>query len=370
MKFLSLKGSELDRLDFEPTLVIGFYRSNRVEIFKEEYEYLSKRFKSCDIVGCSANSVIVDELPYVDLYNENSTVYLCLDIEKEAFNISLMSEDEYISYDNSYQQDIIILSSYSSRELESKIDSLSEVGSVNNIVGAVASLSEDDIESNQAIFVNGRFYQNSLLAISIKNNFYKLKVYSINFFSPVGLPMKITKSRNNTILELDEQPALEAIESLAGRLNDEIISKFGYPLFLSSEQETEWESRPLASMVGIDRKAQSITLYREIKEGEYIELGIMVSKEEQLDRLKSIYEDVCDNRISLLFNCIAIPANLGIMEYQYLYHLKKNRNITFSGFHTFGEIGPACPKCRKFLLHNQSVTMAFICEANRSKDAI
>lgn len=368
MNFISVKGTQLDEIDFIPTLIVCFYQSDKIETMLQEYRYLQDKFPDVDVVGCSAESVIEDKIPYVDLYNKNSTVYLCMDLNKDAYCIYLSSRDEPILYDKESDQDIIVFSSYSSRILEDRIEALSCIDNISNIVGTVAALSEidSDDDSKQSVFFNGKLYLDYILSISIKRDQYIVEGYSINIFNPVGLPMKITKAKGTTLLELEDQPALEAIEELAGKLDSDILSKFGYPLFLSKSgsniDDEDWNSKPLASVISIDRASKSIELYREVVEGEYVKLGIMISKDEQMQRLENICKKMGKSCPTILFFCIGIPLNLGIMEYQYLYHMKKKRDFTFAGFHTFGEIGPAYENNLEFILHNQSMTFAFIRE--------
>ena len=364
MRYISLRGDELESIDFVPSLIIGFYQSDKVDIFIDEYKSLIDRFPEADIVGCSAESVIENNLPYVDLYHKNSTVYMCMDMKQDAYYINIVSEGDFIAYENDIEQDILILSAYSSRDLEDKIKSLSEVSSVHTISGGVAGLYNSYDISLVTLFVDGKLYSNSLLSISIDRRYYRLSTKSIHLFEPAGLPMRITKTDGNTIIELDGVPALEMIESLVGKMSDTLVDKFGYPLFLGDKKDCDWSSKALASIIAIDKKLKTIELYRQISEGEYVEVGIMVSKDEQLNRLQSIYDTLKPNIPSLLFLCIGIPANLGIMEYQYLFHIKKNIKITYSGFHTFGEIGRAYKSNSEYILHNQTMTFTFILETD------
>ncbi len=368
MNFISVKGTQLYKIDFIPTLIICFYQSDKIETMIQEYRYLQDKFPGVNVVGCSAESVIENKIPYVDLYNKNSTVYLCMDLDKDAYCIYLSSKDEPILYDKECDQDVIIFSSYSSRILENRIEALSCIDNIYNIVGSVDAVSKIDKNdtSKQSLFFNGELYLDCILSISINRNRYMVEGHSINIFNPVGLPMKITKAKGTTLLELEDQPALEAIEKLAGKLDSDIISKFGYPLFLSksdkSIDDTDWQSKPLASVISIDRASKSIKLFREVAEGEYVKLGIMTSKDEQMQRLENICKRIGSMCPALLFFCIGIPLNLGIMEYQYLYHMKKKKKFVFAGFHTFGEIGPEYENNSEFILHNQSMTFAFIRE--------
>lgn len=362
MKYISLKGNELDKINFIPTLIICFYIPTSKE-FKKEYDFLHKKFPKCNIIGCSAESVIENDIPYVDLNNINDTVYMCLDINIKGYSIHLCPEDKSIVYNSNIEQDILIFSSFSSPKLEREIEKLSASNSVYKIAGAVAGVNMNDIKPT--IFINGKFYSDYCLYILVDRNYYFLSTCSINLYTPVGLPMKITRAKSNIVLELDGEPALEVIESLVGKLDDFIVEKFGYPMFLSNKLDTDWSDKPLASLVSINRDDSSIVLYREVVEGEYIKPGIMLGKEEQIDRLNIWYENICDNSPGLMLFCISIPGNLGILEYQYLYHLKKTRDVKFVGFHSFGEIGPANINQKEFVLHNETMTMAFICEQER-----
>jgi len=176
--------------------------------------------------------------------------------------------------------------------------------------------------------------------------------------------LEITKSEGKTVITLNGLPALDAIEELVGEVDERIIERFGYPLFLQKDINVKWSDAPLASMVAIDKKNKTITLYRDISEQEYVRVGIMVSESEQRKRIGRVYEVAPKKSAAIVFNCIGIAANLKMMEFLYLEDIKRHSDITYAGFHTFGEIGRGASSIlsNDIMLHNQTMTFAMISE--------
>ena len=357
-------------IDFIPTVIVGFYRKSVEDVFIQHCKIFAKRFPEADILGCSSAGNISNERPYIETTGQFPCVFFCLEIEKDAYRLEIFSENERVTVEDEQEcrYGAVLFSGYASLAFEQTLASLPEVLGTDKVFGAVAG-ADDVLQTAGSIFLNGTFYKRHFLLWLIDDHRYRLSGMSMHLFRPVGLPLEITAAEGNRLRELNGRPALEVLESLAGHLDETAIESFGYPLFLQKTADGGWEEAPLASLISIDREDGSVILYRDVSVKEYLKIGIMITQEEQLARLSRMYTIADPGSLSLLFHCIGISKNLGMMEYLYLEDIKRHLDITFAGCHTFGEIGCAAVAGRGGVkLHNQTITIAVLSERENHAD--
>ncbi|SFV90609.1 Uncharacterized conserved protein [hydrothermal vent metagenome] len=360
MKYQVVSDNNFEQLTFEPTIIIGFYRSSLSKKFLEMYHNLVSRYKGVTVIGCSSGKNIADTIPYVETEEQFPIVYLCCNMHTDAFTMHLISDKENIDK-KKLQEQMILFSSFTFSYLEKLLLDISTLYMSPKVYGGVASC-EEGCNKNPTIFYDGIFYENHVLLWCIDKRTYCLEGISIHFFQPASTPLEITKSENKTIIELNGLPALDVIEEMTGQIDRKIVGRFGYPLFLQKNMDIKWSNTPLASMVSIDRKKKTVTLYRDIREKEYVKIGIMISEEEQLKNLCKLCEIAPEKSVAIVFNCVGITENLKMMEFLYLRDIKEHIDITYAGFHTFGEIGRGSSSIfsKEIMLHNQTMTIAMI----------
>ena len=348
---------ELDRLDFEPTVVIGFYPSSLQEKFYSAYQKLTEKFPETTVIGCSSESNIYDTLPYIDVYRDSLCVFLCLDLKKEAFGVSVHSTDE-ILYSECYppNQSALILSARYSFELEQSIDNLTHSMGKGEVFGAVASHCVPQRISEATVFFNGNFFKDRFIMLLIDRAFYGISGMSTYHFQPVGFDLEVTEANGNTIYTIDNKPALQLLEEMIGTRLENTIASFNHPLFLTKSKYLSYTTPPLCSIMSIDRKTHSLTLFRKVSQQEKLKVGIALNREKQDAQIEKFASLSYENGVALVFNSVGIERNLEMMEYIYLMDLKKHLNMPIAGFHSFCEIGPLSKEDTS-VLHNQTITV-------------
>jgi len=360
MRYCVVTNALSKNIDFLPTVVIGFYQSRYKEEFYAQYKDLKKRFPHVDMIGCSSESNIDNKLPYVDIDNTRKVVFLCLDIENGAYGLECIDLTKPIIFsDQKYKQHgaIILASSYD-ETLESFVENLPAIIGTKKVFGAIAS-SECLASTKREVFYNGTFYKEHMLVWLIDQKRYTLDGMSIHYFQPVGLELEVTNAKEKTLYTIDNRPALSVLEEMFGELLDETIDSFSHPFFLQKEPKQCYETMPLCAIKSIDRHRQSISLYRNIHKKNHLKVGIALKQQDQHKKLQQLYRFDTKNAVALVFNCIGVKHNLGMVEYLYLMDMKKHLNIPFVGFHSFGEIGPFEQEGDP-LLHNQTVSIAIL----------
>ncbi len=358
MEYRIITCYQFNKIDFEPDLIIGFYQDINQFEFQMHYKKIQKLYPDVNVIGCSSESNIYDEIPHVDVDEKHICIYLFLKLNKNGYKIKLLDSNKHIDIqDDGKNYDAIILSSNYSNFLEDNIEYLNNQLGIKHLYGGIAGIS--NISNDATIFYNGDVYTNTLLLLLFDNDYYKLDGLSIHQFEPVGFELTVTKSKNNIIYELDNQPALKVLEDIIGHLTHKKIESFSVPFFLKTDEYKTFEESPLCSIQNINRKNNSISLYRYVKNNDKVKLSIPVSSHEQLKRLRRFHKLRASSCVAFVFNCLGVKAYLGMMEYLYLMDLKRHLNIPFIGFHSFGEIG-AFENGGVSIIHNQTISLAIL----------
>ena len=369
MNYCAVTCQEFDEIDFTPTIIVGFYRDTKKDNFAKECIALRERFGDVDIIGCSSESNIYDKTPHIDSTDSCLCTFACLDIDKDAYDVKLTSSNTPLDLDKSKysHHGAVILSSSHFEKLEDTIESLQRDLGKNSFFGAIASVT--DIKTSTAeIYYNGKFYDNCVLLWLIDQERYTLEGMSAHHFQPVGFPMVATKTDGSTIYEIDNSPALDVMEDIIGNISNVTITSFDHPFFLNKNQSSDYANSPLCSLSSMNREKKSIDTYRNIPCGSKLKVGISLNKDDKNKQLARFHRFSDTKGIALLFNCVGIKANLGIMESLYLMNLKQSLKIPFVGFHSFGEIGPASTE-EYSVLHNQTISLAVISQKEQTNDA-
>lgn len=358
----------INSIDFEPTIIMGFYRCGKEKFFSEYYESLKERFPNVDIIGCSSESNIYDKIPHVDTDGTHTCTFMCIDMKKEAYTLQLFNsqEEQKLMMEKNRKYAALILSAWYNNDLEQIITMLQNEIGQNSFLGAVAGAVSSNMEKG-SIFYNGEYILEGTLVWLIDQEEYLLKGISVHDFDPVGFDLEITSADGYRILEIENKPALDMIEEMIGRLDSESIASFDHPFFITSDKSDQSADTMLTAMQCIDRESKSVILYKKVFNGDKLKLAISFNREDQEAQLDNFSDYTVNDGIAFLFACVAYKAHWGEMEPIYLMRLAKNLRVPFIGLHSLGEIGPLSPKGFS-MMQNQTVTLAVLSE-NKDQNA-
>ncbi|AKF24265.1 hypothetical protein YH65_01785 [Sulfurovum lithotrophicum] len=358
---------QIDSIGFIPTVIVGFYESDKEKLFSQCSETLKARFPDVDIIGCSSESNIYDSIPYVDVNRTHPCIYMCIEMKKGSYKLQLFPDQEKqkIPVEKNKKYSAIVLSSRYGNALEQIIVQLQENIGKNSFFGAIAGAKSSDIKGG-SIFYNGEYLSESTLVWLIDQEDYSLKGISAHDFDPVGFDLEITRTEGFKIIEIEHRPALDMIESMIGTLSLKTIESYDQPFFITPFNDHNHSfKKPISSILSIDRKAKTITLFKKVSKGDKLKLAIPFSREKQIDQLDKFSHLVTNDSIAFLFACVAYKGHWGQMEPIYIMRLAKNIYIPFIGLHSFGEIGPLDPQDLS-VLQNQTLTLAVLTEKRES----
>jgi len=353
----------LDQIDFVPTVIVGFYQSEKKKIFSHHCAELQARFPQAEIFGCSSTSNLYDDSPHVDTDGSHLCVFSCMDMDPQAYTLQRISTElpGELEIDTKKRYRAIILSSSYFDGMETHLKTLQHTLGTHSLYGGIAGAASDSKSASGDVYYRGAYWQESMLVWLIDQKKYRLSGIATHYFQPVGFEMEITAARGNTIHEIENRPALEVAEEIIGTLSPESIASFEHPFFLKQEDGIRFSEAPLCSVRGVNREQKSIDVYRNVAVHDTLKVGISLDRKAQKSQLNVFKRYKKSQAVAFVFNCVGIKENLGTMETLYLMHLKQSLRIPFVGFHTFGEIGPTHTHSSS-VLHNQTIALAVLSE--------
>ena len=366
MKYKILVSDEdIETLDFIPTICVSFYESGNEEQLQKQYMLYKEHFPTLDMIGCSSESNIYNQTPYVDLYGKYACIFIFFDMNKEAYRIQMIDNDSLIKSNNRALNHGATYHAMVLTTLEYAVPIISEVNrdiGEGFVYGAVASTSGTSDFVSDTIFYNGKFFQDFSLVWLIDDAFYFLQGLSIHTFEPVGFKMEITEANGRTIYEIENEQALDKLESIMGTLTEEGIESFDYPFFISGGKDDMLNTEcVLYSLDSIDREKKSITMYKPVQRGQTLTISVPASKKERERRILSLKHALLPDSFNFLFLCLGMKKHLGELESIYLMYLDKKLSSPFIGFHAAGEIG-SLTSGEPSVLQNQTLTFVSLAE--------
>ena len=181
-----------------------------------------------------------------------------------------------------------------------------------------------------------------------------------------GLERLVTKSEDNVLFELDNQPALQLYKQFLGdRARDLPASGLLFPLSLREKEDQEPVVR---TILGINEEEQSLVFAGSIPQGSYVKL-----MKANIDRLidgAEVSAKTCDKmlekekaELAVLISCVGRKLVLKQLIEEEIEAVADvlGEQVNITGFYSYGEIAPF-KKNTPCLLHNQTMTITTFTE--------
>ena len=362
MQYLIIDNEVIPKsIGFTPTLALAFYRYDQKDSFKGLASELSHRFKDLQIIGSSSSSNIAEDIPF----ETEKSIIILLDLEKTAFSVEYFSSDMPIDTNIEtvqHQTKLLFYSRYDNR-IEQHLHALQNSHPLDHLFGTVAGADISDEQKCSSIYYKGRFCNQGVVMLSLDPAYYQLKGNAFHDFEPIGMELTVTGCKDNVITYIEDEPALELIESMVGKLTTKGIETFEYPLMISDKQDKQSDYTPLASLRSINREENTLSLFRNIEQGSKIKIGLSASRKEIRHRIDKLCQNikVTQQSLTFLFSCSAFQKHWGNNETLYIMGIQRCSKGAVVGFHTFGEIAPIHANTRS-TLQNQTLTAVTLFE--------
>jgi small ligand-binding sensory domain FIST len=163
---------------------------------------------------------------------------------------------------------------------------------------------------------------------------------------PVGMPLFITRSRGNLILELDGRPPVDLIEELHASLSESDRALMRHSLFLglAAAQHRQSYHRGdflIRNLLGVDADQGALAVAGELRSNEVVQFQLRdaSTSAEDLIELLQVHDQTPSG--ALLFSCLGRGVNLyGRSGHDSDLFRRRVGPVPLGGFFCNGEIGP------------------------------
>ena len=193
---------------------------------------------------------------------------------------------------------------------------------------------------------------------------------SLGGWDSFGPERLITKSKDNVLLEIDNQPALKLYkEYLGNQAKDLPSSGLLFPMSVRIKNVNGSEDEVVRTVLAVDEAAQSVTFAGDMPEGSYAKL-MKANFERLVDgaagaaslSVKPFNEVKPD--LAILISCVGRKLVLGdrIEEETEAVQAVVGSQAVMTGFYSYGEICPTASGENQCQLHNQTMTITALRE--------
>lgn len=214
---------------------------------------------------------------------------------------------------------------------------------------------------------NAEVSDHAIVAIGLAGEALQVKHSSFGGWHAFGPARLVTRSEENVLYELDDEPALEVYKRYLGDYAKDLpASGLLFPFaMLGDDMETAGLTR---TILGVDEKLGSVTLAGAIVQGAYLKL-MHASIDDLLDGAEVAAEAIVSQpgrsipTLAILVSCVGRKLVMGdrIDEEVEAVSTILGDGTTCTGYYSNGEISPhsSTVECQ---LHNQTMTITTIAE--------
>ncbi len=357
-----------DSLDSNKTIVFLF-SSMHEEKVKEELEKIYRVFKNSLIVGASTSGEILDDDVYDDTivmsvvrFEKTTFKYFCKDIEPDnSFNDGI---EAAVKLNNEKLKGVFILTDGIKTNGSQLIKGLTSVLLDNVVISGGLAGDKDRFEKTWVVH-NGDILESFMCAIGFYGDEIHFKASSKGGWDRLGLTRVVTKSKENVLYEIDNQPALEIYKKYLGEKAKELpASALLFPLEVKEEGCNEGKVR---TIIGIDEKNKALVFAGDIPQNSHVTLmkanfDRLISGAEDSAYMLDLTEYKNGDLLCIAISCVGRKLVLKSRTFEEVEVIKDvlPEHSNLIGFYSYGEISPlASGTCD---LHNQTMTLTVFWE--------
>ncbi|PCI06266.1 MAG: hypothetical protein COB77_07000 [Gammaproteobacteria bacterium] len=364
---------QLDKaLDSSQTLLL-FFASPDNELVQAQLKSLAKVFPQSILFGCSSSG----EIYHDDIY-DNSIALSIIRFEDTRLKLTC----EQITKDNdSCTAGLKVARSLNEVSLRS-IFILSDGLAVNGtklITGLLSELPTEVIVTGGLagdgdrfektwVWSNDGMQQDYVCAVGFYGDKFGIGHGSRGGWDILGPKREVTRSEDNVLYELDNQPALALYKKYLGERADDLpASGLLFPLAIINEDSNVEDV--VRTILAVDEDTNSITFAGDIPQNNYVRL-MRANFDRLIDGAAEAANEIALNNysagplLSVAISCVGRRLVLGARSVEEIEAVRNSipAEAKQIGFYSYGEISPlANGRCD---LHNQTMTLTHIWENN------
>jgi hypothetical protein len=301
---------------------------------------------------------------------KGSIAVLLLDIKRTDFSILIdkYGKDSLESTSSAMATKAIevfknpnIIISYSQQIPEGLIEGETIIKQVEKIIGKNASIwggaAGDDARFTQTfVFTNHQSEETGIIMLVLDADKILVKGLAASGWKAVGTEKTITKTNDNWILAIDEQPALEVLLKYMGlKLTKEEAEMFNPATTVFSLLRSEGEP-VMRSTAVFNWDDKSILMNGKVSPGDKIRFTLPpdfeVVETVSRDAEQMMQTEIPDADALVMFSCMGRLGAFGPLAGEEIEGIKKNFNVPMAGFFCYGEFGKATGGNNEF--HNMT----------------
>ena len=342
------------------------------EAIKESriYDDLKQRYPKAFIVGASSAGNIFDAeiskypivasaVQFEKSFVKTSTVDFTDDTDIDKLTSKLLSQ---LPQDN--LQHIFILFDGLNINGSQVIRGLNNARGTFSVSGGIAGDGDRFMES--LVVSDEPACRNRIVAVGFYGDSLIISTGCQSGWDSFGPDRVVTKSVENTLFELDGQPALKLYKEYLGDFADELpMSGMRFPLNIRPDDN---ENREVTrTLLAIDEEKQSITFAGDIPEG-YIARLMKANLDSLIDGASAAADTICKvaekRGLGLVVSCVGRRVAMKELVEEELDAIADvlGKDVHLSGFYSYGEIAPIQTDDNHCQLHNQTMTLTVVYE--------
>ncbi len=342
----------------QPDLLVVFASPHHSDYFDNLPKSLRSKIDAANMVGCSAGGVIgngreIEQRPGLSL-----TGAVLPDVDIVPFRVdsdSLPDLDsapqvweELVRTEPSKDPSFLLLTDPFSIHSENLLMGLDYAFASSIKIGGMASGGQ--FEGSNALILDDQVYRSGAVGLAFHGNIIVDTIVAQGC-RPIGIPMRVTKSDRNLLLELDDRPALEVLREIYDAQNERDQELVRDSLFLGVVMD-EFKDDPqlgdflIRNIVGMDPRVGALGIGEMLREGQIVQFHLRdaLTSAEELAALLARYtqgEHRGDPTGALLFSCLGRGMYLyGHPDHDTDLFRGAVGEVPLGGFFCNGEIGP------------------------------
>ena len=336
----------------------------------EAFESLKSIYPNAQIVGCSSSGNILgnnlsdSQMVASAIYFDTGSVQVVVEDFEEKDDQVLISKKLIKSLKREDLKHVYILSD--GLNMNGSSLALGANEALEYKVAITGGLAGDGTEFEETwVIANDVAKQNRVVAVGFYGDSLDIRSGCYGGWEEFGILRNITKSMNNIVYEIDNQPALELYKKYLGDYAKDLPSAgLRFPISII---KNEGDTPIVRTLLGIDEESQSLIFAGDVPKGSLARLmktdidGLIDGAEIAAKEAKA---DTNGPALGLVVSCVGRRLVLNQLTDEELEGVASTlgENVILVGFYSYGELAPFSDELLSCHLHNQTLTLTVVSE--------
>lgn len=336
---------------------------------------LQKRYPNAQIIGCTTSGEITADGVYDDSVHITAMLWERSTLRFTVKTVSSMAQSHALGNQiaNELNQPdikgVFVLSDGLNVNGSELVEGIHEVLPTAEITGGLAG---DNAQFSQTMLLNNNQVSDKIvIAVGIYGENAIVTSGALGGWKPYGPPRKVTRSDKNIVFELDGKPALPLYKMYIGYYADELpTSGLNFPFAIMAEDKSIIVTRTL---LAVNPDDNSMTFAGNVAEGSTVRF-LKSDHDMLVEGASGAARQILDQNVNLndtaMAVCVSCVGRKLVMEdlvADEVFAVQRLLGVQtgITGFYSYGEICSGHDESNESLLHNQTMTIAYLSENMR-----